>query len=123
VVIGICSSPGEQCFKLRGVSLKCAAAPIRCLCRDCLMRPSLSPRGLAKRCETLQFELRKYPLMSKRQLIDEIRSLNPTAQPQFLAQFDEPALQQYLEHLQSAVGKHLRIGGWVRKQPKLRMVS
>ena len=61
--------------------------------------------------------------MSKRQLIDEIRAFNPTAHPQFLLQFDESALKQYLEHLQSAQGKRLRIGGWVRKQPKLRMVS
>jgi hypothetical protein len=61
--------------------------------------------------------------MSKRQLIDEIRTINNTAQPQFLAQFDEAALQQYLEHLRSAQSKRLRIGGWVRKQPKLRMVS
>ena len=61
--------------------------------------------------------------MDKRQLIDDIRRFNPTAQPQFLAQFDEPALKQYLEHLESAQRKHLRIAGWVRKQPKLRLVS
>ncbi len=61
--------------------------------------------------------------MSKRQLIDDIRRLNPTAMPQFLAQFDEEALQQYLEHLQAAELKHVRIGGWVRRQPKLRLVS
>jgi hypothetical protein len=61
--------------------------------------------------------------MSKRQLIDEIRTLNATAQVQFLAQFDEAALAQYLEHLRSAQNKRLRIGGWVRRQPKLRMVS
>jgi hypothetical protein len=64
----------------------------------------------------------KHP-MSKRQLIDDIRQYNITAQPQFLAQFDEAALKQYLEHLQSARAKHVRISGWVRKQPKLRMVS
>jgi hypothetical protein len=61
--------------------------------------------------------------MSKRQLIDDIRRLNPTAMPQFLAQFDEEALKQYLEHLQAAELKHIRIGGWVRRQPKLRLVS
>jgi hypothetical protein len=61
--------------------------------------------------------------MSKRQLIDEIRQYNTSVQPQFLAQFDEPALKQYLEHLESASRKHLRIAGWVRKQPKLRLVS
>jgi hypothetical protein len=61
--------------------------------------------------------------MSKRQLIDEIRQYNTSVQPQFLAQFDEPALKQYLEHLESAQRKHVRIAGWVRKQPKLRLVS
>ena len=61
--------------------------------------------------------------MSKRQLIDEIRQYNTSVQPQFLAQFDETALKQYLEHLESASRKHVRIAGWVRKQPKLRLVS
>lgn len=61
--------------------------------------------------------------MNKRQLIDEIRRFNTTVQPQFLAQFDEAALKQYLEHLQSAFGKRVRIAGWVRRQPKLRLVS
>jgi hypothetical protein len=61
--------------------------------------------------------------MSKRQLIDDIRNLNPTAMPQFLAQFDEESLKQYLEHLQAAELKHVRIAGWVRRQPKLRLVS
>lgn len=63
--------------------------------------------------------------MTKRQLIDEIRNLNPTAHPQFLAQFDDEALQQYLDHLKSAQGQRLRIGGWVRRQQesRVRMVS
>ena len=61
--------------------------------------------------------------MTKRQLIDDIRRYNVTVQPQFLAQFDEAALKQYLEHLESAQRKHVRIAGWVRKQPKLRLVS
>lgn len=61
--------------------------------------------------------------MSKRQLIDEIRRYNTTAQPQFLAQFDESSLREYLQHLESANKKHLRIDGWSRRQPKLRMVS
>ncbi len=61
--------------------------------------------------------------MTKRQLIDDIRRLNPTAMPQFLAQFDDSALKQYLEHLQAAEAKHVRIAGWVRRQPKLRLVS
>ncbi|HEY7088562.1 MAG TPA: hypothetical protein VH518_10765 [Tepidisphaeraceae bacterium] len=61
--------------------------------------------------------------MSKRQLIDEIRQINVTAQPQFLAQFDDAALKQYLDHLKAAQEKTIRIAGWVRRQPKLRMVS
>jgi hypothetical protein len=61
--------------------------------------------------------------MTKRQLIDDIRRYNVTVQPQFLAQFDEVALKQYLEHLESASRKHVRIGGWVRRQPKLKLVS
>jgi len=61
--------------------------------------------------------------MNKRQIIDDIRRFNVNVQPQFLAQFDDAALKQYLEHLQSASRKHVRIGGWVRKQPKLRLVS
>jgi hypothetical protein len=61
--------------------------------------------------------------MTKRQLIDDIRRLNTTAAPQFLLQFDESALAQYLEHLQSAQRKHMRIAGWAKRQPKLRLVS
>jgi hypothetical protein len=61
--------------------------------------------------------------MTKRQLIDDIRQFNVSVQPQFLSQFDEAALKQYLEHLRSAAMKHVRIAGWVRKQPKLRLVS
>ncbi len=61
--------------------------------------------------------------MTKRQLIDDIRRLNTTAQPQFLIQFDEAALAQYLEHLQSAQRKHTRITGWRKPQANLRLVS
>ena len=61
--------------------------------------------------------------MNKRQLIDEIRQFNLSVRPQFLSQFDEPALQQYLENLQSAARKHSRTPSWVRHQPKLRMVG
>ena len=61
--------------------------------------------------------------MSKRQLIDDIRRFNTTAQPEFLAQFDEAALKQYLDHLEDARRKHVRYVGWMRKSPKLRLVS
>ena len=61
--------------------------------------------------------------MSKRQLIEGIRELNPTAHPPFLAQFDEGALKQYLEHLKAAQLKRVHINGWVRKKSDMRMVS
>lgn len=62
--------------------------------------------------------------MSKRQLIDQIRQYNLSAQPQFLAQFDAEALKQYLQHLKAAQEKTVRIGGWVRRNPaQFRMVS
>jgi hypothetical protein len=58
-------------------------------------------------------------IMNKRQLIDDIRRLNTTARPQFLGQFDEAALRQYLQHLEDAQAKRVRIAGWVRRSPKL----
>lgn len=61
--------------------------------------------------------------MNKRQLIDDIRRYNTTAQPHFLAQFDEAALKQYLEHLEEARRKHVRTAAFVRRGPKLRLVS
>ena len=61
--------------------------------------------------------------MNKRQLIDNIREINTGVRPEFLAQFDEPALQQYLQHLTEAQQKRMQIPAWVKRQPKLRMVS
>jgi hypothetical protein len=62
--------------------------------------------------------------MSKRQLIDDIRRYNSTAQTRFLAQFEESALQQYLEHLESARQKHIRfVSPAVFPGEKVRMVS
>lgn len=52
--------------------------------------------------------------MNKRQLIDDIRQYNTTAAPQFLAQFDESALQQYLSHLASARQKHVTVNRVIR---------
>ena len=40
--------------------------------------------------------------MTKRQLIDEIVGLNPTAEPGFLARFEDGQLQEYLGHLNRA---------------------
>jgi hypothetical protein len=61
--------------------------------------------------------------MNKRQLIDDIRRLNTSVQPQFLIQFDEEALKQYLDHLEGAQRKHLRVVGWSKPAQKLRLVS
>ena len=61
--------------------------------------------------------------MTKRQLIEDIRQHNPTAQPQFLAQFEEADLQQYLDHLEAAKAKHSRKMGWLRANSKLRAAS
>lgn len=40
--------------------------------------------------------------MTKRQLIDQILSLNETAEPGFLAQFQDRELDEYLAHLTRA---------------------
>ena len=61
--------------------------------------------------------------MNKRQLIEDIRQYNPTAQEQFLAQFDEVDLKEYLAHLEAAKAKHTRKMSWLRPAPNLRMVS
>jgi hypothetical protein len=63
--------------------------------------------------------------MNKRQLIDGIRQLNQTAQPEFLAQFDDDALEQYLKHLQTAQEKRVKVAGWVKSipKPRFRLVS
>jgi hypothetical protein len=62
--------------------------------------------------------------MDKGQLITEIRKINSTAQPEFLQQFDPSDLQQYLDHLQAAERKEIRIAGWARKPAtKVRMAS
>jgi hypothetical protein len=61
--------------------------------------------------------------MNKRQLIEEIRKHNITAQPGFLAQFDEDALRQYLEHLEEARKKRARFNTSQRDDADMRMVS
>ena len=61
--------------------------------------------------------------MRKRQLIEAIRAINATASPEFLARFDEDALQQYLTNLQNASRRNVRIAGWIKRSPGLRMAS
>jgi len=41
-------------------------------------------------------------MMTKRQLIDEITAINQTAEPSFLAKFDDSDLDDYLRHLNAA---------------------
>jgi len=72
---------------------------------------------------TSVLQTRKYHAMTKRQLIEDIRQHNPTAQPQFLAQFEDADLQQYLDHLEAAKAKHARKIGWLRPQSRLRAAS
>ena len=61
--------------------------------------------------------------MTKIQLIDEIRQYNTSVAREFLEQFDEAALEQYLASLEQAHRKTLKMPVWVRQQPKLRMVG
>ncbi|MEM7680972.1 MAG: hypothetical protein AAF288_03355 [Planctomycetota bacterium] len=52
--------------------------------------------------------------LSKRELINRIRVRNRTAAPEFLANFDEPALREYLERLTGVLGQRGRGSVWVR---------
>ncbi|MGE5607826.1 MAG: hypothetical protein ACM359_01100 [Bacillota bacterium] len=61
--------------------------------------------------------------MSKRQLIEAIRDLNPTAQLPFLSQFEEGELHAYLKRLQETIGERIRIGMPAVAQASVRMVS
>jgi len=63
--------------------------------------------------------------MTKRELIDEIMEINHTAEPDFLAGFDDSELDQYLSHLheagqprlvKSAQGGHLAGAGDFRSK-------
>ena len=56
--------------------------------------------------------------MQKRQLIDTIRSLNPTTSETFLSQFDESSLRDYLTRLESVRRHETLIAEWVRPRRK-----
>lgn len=60
--------------------------------------------------------------MDKRQLIDDIRKYNATARPRFLAQFDEAALRQYLDHLRDARERRARVMTWSRRGKRERVM-
>jgi hypothetical protein len=62
--------------------------------------------------------------MTKIQLIDQIRQYNHSVRLSFLEQFDEDALEEYLESLQVAHSKNLKLTIWTGQQPaRMRMVS
>ena len=54
--------------------------------------------------------------MTKRQLIDQILSLNETAEPGFLAQFQDRELDEYLVHLTRAKMPRGRSPGTCRRR-------
>ena len=62
-------------------------------------------------------------MTNKRQLIDEIRRYNTTAQPQFLSQFDVAELRLYLDHLELSRSLLLVTAAFTRTTRKLGMVS
>ena len=47
--------------------------------------------------------------MTKFELIDSVRDLNPTAGVEFLSQFDEAQLEQYLRQLLDVEGHDLTV--------------
>ena len=62
--------------------------------------------------------------MEKRQLIEAIRSFNPSATVAFLEQFDAPALEQYHARLADTQRRQPQITAWVRPAKReYRMVS
>lgn len=61
--------------------------------------------------------------MSKQQMIDQIRTHNRTVSDEFLAHFDERALQQYLDRLTHVLGRRGRASVWVRDASSAAVVS
>jgi hypothetical protein len=52
--------------------------------------------------------------MNKQQMIEQIRQRNQSASNEFLLDFDEQALEQYLQRLTSVVGQRGKDSVWVR---------
>jgi hypothetical protein len=52
--------------------------------------------------------------LRRRQLMEQITAMNPSATPDFLDQFDEPALAQYLDHLALMNQPRGKQSRWVR---------
>ena len=60
-------------------------------------------------------------MLTKSQLINAIRELNPTAGARWLGRFDAKALRRYLEHLHHVLGP--RGDGWVRRSETTAVVG
>lgn len=56
--------------------------------------------------------------LQRRQLIEQIASLNPSATPDFLDQFEDTALTDYLNHLAVAHQPRGRDARWIRPHGK-----
>ena len=54
--------------------------------------------------------------LDRKAVIEDIRKLNPTAGVTFLAQFNTPALEDYLLHLTHAKHKHVKLAGWLERR-------
>lgn len=50
--------------------------------------------------------------LTRTQLVDEIRRFNTTVDAAFLDQFSDRELNEYLEHLELARQKQMRLTGW-----------
>ncbi|MEM6313227.1 MAG: hypothetical protein AAF743_04025 [Planctomycetota bacterium] len=57
------------------------------------------------------------------QLIADILEFNPTADRKFLASFDEADLRAYLDNLQHATDRNVRLNGWVARQIAVRKAA
>ena len=53
--------------------------------------------------------------MTQQQTIEQIRQHNPTASPEFLSQFDQPALETYLQRLSRVAGHRGPTSRWIRQ--------
>lgn len=53
--------------------------------------------------------------LTREQVVDRIITLNPSASPEFLDRFPEPALDEYLRRLDSAQEPRGRRATWVRR--------
>lgn len=55
------------------------------------------------------------PRLSREQMIDRIMTLNPSAGPEFLEEFEDRLLEGYLEHLVASAEPRGRGAVWLRR--------